>query len=1136
MNYTKYLHVLMVIVFTLQPIMGQQPASQSSATANAATQLAQKNFQDATDILFQKYQKNTQSMNEKNIDATFGPTGLNLPAKTIAYIKNLYWYLEFVTKYEKSLSTDKSIDSITITTADIVASACWQNYLKYTISQLFDNSEVPIVNLRESEKSMLKYLPDLQIAIHNSDCIGLWNMAVYIGHQLVLSSNMRKRLIAQCVDWQKMAESQVYDQAQTFKTSTFYTTFNTSQFKTVNTKLVYTQPQISSPLKEDLVGLSMILALQQLCKDIFLPSNLDKTMKVLTQNKIFPMFFFQTPDDYLFLNVLGNLQQKVQQSPSATGSTTTNASQDSDEDLVTSSVPTDNEPVIVQDWLNSVGNAFSSAGHAIEKGTKQAVGTITQTSEKVGNEVAQTGKQIGAAAQKGGQMAYGALQQSGAQIVSGSKDAWAGLQNAGISAGNFARDSVVGLATGNTDMLNKASRELDGVGDGLVQVIDGIGDAAKGAATAVLDAPLLAIYGGFDQKLAQDIQGAIDSAVSAVVDSLEAIGTAVKVAVNFLQLGYTAVRATVGATMVVFNALADHKNVGAAVKKEYTDLGERIANSMLSTVSFAWNNIQKTLGDVIKCIAYMSSVIVDMIIDIVQGVETVIEVFSNPGESLPDAWQKAATASGTQWMNDHRKSWEAGINLALNIGFTIAATVLTGGGALAIIGFGLLDVGFGFSQVSQAVGEDESTIALKKDQQAFVDNYRQFVNNAKIMIPQVQNALSQELEKKYDSQTSNMERSLGFYQNYLTNNYQENKDALSSSLGQFELALLTPDPTTQGVPADPGTLYGFKTGWLDLNPGQGFTLYSKGRNTYSQEIAQAPDIVTGPTGQQEPKFWFNQKLIKDVQSDATSTLDVEVKWQAIYTLDTFYIGLYLGGNSLDLQALQKTQQADTDSAHLAKMLVYKKENPQAKVTFGVYEHESTLADFTKNNGWTSSHFSAPAFQIGTWYHMKAQLNNDTLNFKIWLDDKTEPSQWSTLKVSTTEQRTLGVIYSGASIQFDIIKPQDSPVQVPSIRGPYQGQDETDRELQIRKSQSQIENPVFGSIKLAPLSYDYLANEQYLYTTQSTSLVDSSGAITDDYVIFATSNGQLSNVGTPPQSKANVVISLISVMHIMLQVL
>ena len=46
------------------------------------------------------------------------------------------------------------------------------------------------------------------------------------------------------------------------------------------------------------------------------------------------------------------------------------------------------------------------------------------------------------------------------------------------------------------------------------------------------------------------------------------------------------------------------------------------------------------------------------------------------------------------------------------------------------------------------------------------------------------------------------------------------------------------------VPADVGTFYGIQTGVYELNPSQGFALYSKTRNSFSQEIAVAPVITT----------------------------------------------------------------------------------------------------------------------------------------------------------------------------------------------------------------------------------------------------------------------------------------------------
>ena len=1044
MNYKSLYWLFLYSGLFFIPILAQQTADQK---------LAQQNLATGVNILFAPYILEQKSLNEQAIDATF-TVGMGLDKRVVGYIKSLYWYLEFVTKLELSIKAKKPIDAIKVTINDVIASTAWQNYLKYSVTQLYDNSEIPINNVREAEKSMFKYLPDFQIAIHQDDCMGLWNMSNYIRHQIALYGIMQKRLLQQCVDWKSMNDTQVFDACTQFKNSDFYKTCKTNQFQQINGKLVLKAVPVQSPMREYVTAFTMIISLQELLQDIFSAKKLENTCKALSKTTVSPLFLPNTADDYLYLNILNSIQDTITQSSSG--------KKKSSQDVITSALPLANELVVVQDFWGNVGDALKAGGTKIEKGASET---------------------------------------------------WDGVKKTATSAAYATRDGVVGLATGNPDLMTKASKELDDTGDGFIQTLDGMTDVAKGVIEAPVDAAALIVFGGFDPKLAKDVEDTLNTAVDIVFDtSTKFIEMAlVKPAILFIDLGADAIGATLGAISVMVGAVIQQKNVGSELTKLYTDMGTRVASSILDTVSFYVNTTKDLISDTMKCIAYISSVIVDMMIDVVQGVETVIEVFSNPGESLPTAWEKASQASSTQWMEEHRRSWEAGVNVALNV---------------AVGGVGMLV--FAVPQMAQAVQQDDSVIQEKKEQHDFVGNYRTFVNEQKVIIPSIQRSMSTELDKKYDAQVGNMERSLGLYQNYLTDNYETSKDQLATSLGEYQLALLNPDPATGAVLADAGTVYGFKTNWLDLNPGQGFTLYSKARSTFSQEIAQAPDVISFNDEPPSPKFWFNQKMIQDLQKSDDSSLEVELVWQAIYVLDTFYIGLYLGGKPIDLQQLNKTHKATIDSANLAKMLVYKKENPKSKAQFGLYEHESKNPQF-KNNGWYSDRLTVPPFEVGTWYHMKAKLDNQQLLFKVWAgEDKKEPSEWISVTVSKTIQRTIGFIYSGASVQFDFIKPQDAIQVIPAIRGGYSGQDETDREIQSKTSRLSLENPPFGIFKLNSIGANYVANNQCIYVTQGTKLADTTGKALDDYVLFATSRaGALSNIGTCPSQSVNAIVSLIT---------
>ena len=77
----------------------------------------------------------------------------------------------------------------------------------------------------------------------------------------------------------------------------------------------------------------------------------------------------------------------------------------------------------------------------------------------------------------------------------------------------------------------------------------------------------------------------------------------------------------------------------------------------------------------------------------------------------------------------------------------------------------------------------------------------------------------------------------------MNKNFEALKAQISLFLENWWSQLLTPDSFGLAF-ADVGSVYGIKTGVYELNPSQGFSLYNAGRQSFSQEIAVMPEIVS----------------------------------------------------------------------------------------------------------------------------------------------------------------------------------------------------------------------------------------------------------------------------------------------------
>jgi hypothetical protein len=631
----------------------------------------------------------------------------------------------------------------------------------------------------------------------------------------------------------------------------------------------------------------------------------------------------------------------------------------------------------------------------------------------------------------------------------------------------------------------------------------------------------------FDANLGKDVEGYLDARVDQVIDLYADLAhVAVASAGGIIRLSIDAVNlaSTIIADSVIAAKTGDWQGLGQDALSGIKNIAYDVVTSIMSTATFVGRMIVDQIKDLIKVAGYIVSIITDLTVDTFKAIfNSIADTFSAFG------WQGGAQAMQTaaDWTQNHRRAIEA----TVTTGLLIAAVVATDGLALPILA---LTVGPQLFQVAGGWQADDRAIEKKAEEHEFVNNYQTYVNNNKTISDAAKNAWQKELKAKYDAQLTNQERELGFYQNFLQNYFVGVENQMAYYLGQSLIPQLTPDAQTGLIQADVGTLYGFKTGVLDLNPSQGFSLYSSARKAFAQEIAVSPAFAVSTGDQQEissdtpRKFWFNQRETIIVPSP---TKTVHIKMRPLYTLNNFAIGLLIGGKMINLDTIKQTGLAPLDSAQKAKMLVYKKDGKESAVTLQLYEHEG--------KGWFATP-SGPSFQIGQWCHMKMNLDDQQLSVAVWQDGEIEPSS-QTFQVAPTDQKVVGIISSGACIEYEIISPSITPRANSQLRptGTLGIPTEKERSIAARKENIQRQYPIFGSFNLQPVDKSLIARNQYLYTSQATKLSDASKKQMVDYVAFGQSN--IDNNGNEvvtalgispldalaPQSSGAIIVSLIS---------
>lgn len=1087
----------------------------------------------------------TTSINETAIDALFAKE-LSVNATLVTNIKQFYFYLEYIIKLERAgkiatYAQNNNIDVITdleehswkkliddvqnkagdwnklitaltpltpnyalihntihaqtwlelvntdfwkalpITTQDIVSSSFWQKFLKYSTTRLFEQDSSLLGSIVDIEKKIFMYIPNIEVAYYNTDFLYIRNSSEYFRLTLLLTDKIRDRLVSNCLDWKNLVTKDgspdlpaLLKQTEEFKKTSFYQLINLAHQPftqlvehAAEKKLNIQNPQYADEpmIQTELTCLAMIKNLQAQLHYLFDATHIQNTMQTLKKStqQPYPTILWYTPQDEIYLQDMAQVMKRFEEaapeqtSPPGTAKLALGGKH--------------NPTVIIQDFGSWLSDRW---------------GDIRSTAQKTFSDVAQVGKDT-----------WDIVKDEAKVALEGTAALGALLSGHPADAEQLLKDAV-SLQKKVAEELKTAINDADKLMDDAVEMateVTSIGADLVGTGLAKLTG---------NQKLADDIDNALKAGAGVLINLFAGMKSdlfALQGAVLYLTVDAIATAADV-VTKSIMDVVHGHfGQLGSDILGGLESMVSDVATTLWSTISFVGKYVVEALMDAVKLVGYITTMLTDVVVD---ASTAVLDEFAGIADSVGWSKAKEALGSASQAIESHRRFIAAVITTNILIGVVIA----TDGAALPLLA---MTVG---PQLFQGVGsfqEDERAIQKKADQEQFLKDYQQFIDNNKIIATNTKDAWLNELDLKFKAEITNQERALGFYQNYVATHFEGMKNQMSYYLGGTIAPQLEVQQPYNMRFADIGALYGFstgdgnKTGILNLNPSQGFSLYSQTRDAFAQEIAVYPALSlqledSTLTSDVVRKFWFNQR---DTMPLAQEVQEVEIRFQALYVLNTFYIGLYFGGEPLDIETIQKTQKMSIDPAHHAKMLVYKKESAQTPITLHVYEHEG--------KSWLP--VLGPSFESGIWYHMKMNLSDTTLKVKVWQENQQEPG-WQSFAVEKTEQKTLGVIYSGASIQYQIITPTIPVTQNIQMRPNPTWSTEEQRAQQAQTIMEQLTNPHIGSFDLVATNLVQVLKKQYLYSPKTTQQLPA-----DDIVALGLQKGSIvDNIGASPREE------------------
>ncbi len=415
----------------------------------------------------------------------------------------------------------------------------------------------------------------------------------------------------------------------------------------------------------------------------------------------------------------------------------------------------------------------------------------------------------------------------------------------------------------------------------------------------------------------------------------------------------------------------------------------------------AFLNNWKILGrDIVASILETIVVGIGIIKDVIKGliqavgylIKFITDVVIDVGSALaavlnPEDWINAGGISNFyNEVHSELESHRRLISEVVTVGLLLGVAIVTGGSGIWLaVGLGAT-LAFGAFMIMSGEQQDEEVAAVDKEINDYLENFTIWTQNQEVVGQGMQNALIKEVKEELSSEIGNRKIGLGFYQNFYNQLLQLFVTQQEYALGGYQGQLL--QTNAQGVQVgDVGDLYGYKTGLVNLNPSQGMVLYEPARGIFAQEVAQLPATFKDSQGNAVERFWFLQSISKDVPYFPNQPLVFEARIRPIYLLGSYYVGIGLGGLPLDAASILKDHRSTLDRYNHAKMIVFK--NAPGQSGLGVYQHEVSTG--AQSEGWAAQTIKAPDFIEGVFYRMRGTLSGSSLSVQVWQEGQTPPS-------------------------------------------------------------------------------------------------------------------------------------------------
>ncbi len=849
-------------------------------------------------------------------------------------------------------------------------SDCWQHYLKMFVATSFDYEVNLLSQLHTNEQQMFLAIPHLETAYYSADYVKLRNSSETLRIFLIITDQLRQRMIPTITDWKGLSLDALYDAMQTFKETDFYKLATAFQQATTADPIAITAPltqgsSIANGFKQyvhmdngnptvvpsfsglmsitngtlSLIGVGTILFKQSTVTD-----KTGASYPTLMQTPYFTQLFEEEDNGAGYTPTpLYNQLLIIQGIKLLIGGTSYLFNQANVADTMTkisTLTPAQQGLADISSTTNSAVTPFPNfIGYQPEdlllleeldaciQTNNQLNPETTVTPQSFWHDICHALKHAAEAIGKGIENAAIGIGGSIADIAKKAGDfvVHVGTAVIDVAKGFYYLAGVNCLVSGMTGQgfshysgISSFNKYLADSANQLADCVDDITSVVSDVAHVAEDVVNLAatiagqVAGAvlMDPQLATDLTGMIDQIADTVINlAANEVNFFVKAVGDVVVLSYEAVE--VLARVIVDTVTGNVADTAQALGQMLNS----VVSSILNLASFVLSALASALKSAMAAVAYLVSAITDVIMD-VSGY--LAAMFTG---NWSENWKVRHD------IGEHRQLINALIMTTLAVAITVAtfgAGAEAGAGMMALaIGGAVMTAGMSVLQIMSAVQQDNQSIQQTDTQINFLKRYEPYVTNNTAVTAATQNKLYSETALKFEVNTYNQERGLVYYQNYL-NNYYNNSYALQAyNLSSFYNLITTPDGssgTMPGIaPADPGYWYGITTGRYDLNPSRGFRIYQSATNSFCQEIAAAPTPPTTPnstasslmftSGQQSPtQAWVAQKDISPVTGVGLENMDI--RYRIIYDMDgPFYVGIYTTERYIDTNQLHALHNA-----------------------------------------------------------------------------------------------------------------------------------------------------------------------------------------------------------------------------------